>query len=113
MGKSINPMWGSFQARDEAAFGSAPGLIVLMSLQPAIPWRVALQQSSPPLHRMTSIYHRRGESVNHHPARAGEFSTGTLGNFQLELTQPRQATVSSSLSYPLRLVLRKQFTSVA
>jgi hypothetical protein len=31
---------------------SAPGPIVLMSLQSAIPWRVALQQSLPPLHRL-------------------------------------------------------------
>ncbi len=29
--------------------------IVLMSLQPAIPWRVALQHCSPPLHRLNGI----------------------------------------------------------
>src|SRR5262245_30795377 len=86
MGKSINPMWSSFQTQGEAVFGFAPGLIVLMSLQPAIPRRVALQQSSPPLCRLDSVYHPPAETVNHHPARAGEFSTGTLGNFRSELT---------------------------
>ena len=68
MGKSVNPMWGSFQTQGDADFGFAPGLIVSMSLQPAIPRRVALQQSSPPLRRMDSMYHPRGKSVNHHPA---------------------------------------------
>ena len=37
-------MWASFQTQGEAVSGFAPGLIVLMSLQPDIPWRVALQQ---------------------------------------------------------------------
>src|SRR6516225_11914323 len=86
MGKSINPMRSSFPAQGEAVASFAPGPIVLMSLQPAIPWRVALQQRSPPLHRLDSMYHPPAESVNHHFARAGEFLTGTLGNFLPELT---------------------------
>ena len=32
-----------------------PWLIVSMSLRLVIPWRVALQQSSPPLHQPTQI----------------------------------------------------------
>ena len=88
MGKSINPMWRSFNAQGEAFAGSAPGPIVLMSLQSAIPWRVALQQSPPPLHRLDSIYHSPAETVNHHLTRAGEFSTGIMRNFQLVLTRP-------------------------
>jgi hypothetical protein len=32
------------------------------------------------------MYHPPAETVNHHSPRAGEFSTGTLGNFQPELT---------------------------
>src|ERR1051325_4187596 len=87
MGKSINPMRVSFQTQGEAVFGFALGPIVLMSLQPAIPWRVALQQSSPPFHRLDAMYHPPAETVNHHLARAGEFSTGTMGNFQPELTE--------------------------
>jgi hypothetical protein len=87
MGKSINPMRASFQTQGEAVFGFALGPIVLMSLQPAIPWRVALQQSSPPFHRLDAMYHPPAETVNHHLARAGEFSTGTMGNFQPELTR--------------------------
>src|SRR5579872_7508713 len=87
MGKSINPMWCSFNTQGEAVAGSAPGPIVLTSLQSAIPWRGALQQSPPPLHRLVSIYHSPAETVNHHLARAGEFSTGIMGNFQPVLTQ--------------------------
>jgi hypothetical protein len=67
--------------------GSALRLIVLMSLQPAIPWRVALLHCPPPLHRLDTILHRPANFVNHHPAGAGEFSTGTMGNFQPELTR--------------------------
>src|SRR5436309_9490586 len=86
MGKSINPMWCSFNAQGEAVAGSAPGPIVLMSLQSAIPWRVALLHCLPPLHRLVSIYHSPAKTVNHHLTRAGEFSTGIRGNFQPVLT---------------------------
>src|SRR6476660_1185472 len=85
MGKSINPM-GTPKIRGGAVSGSVPSLIVLMSLQPAIPWRVALLHCPPPLHRLDSIYHPPAETVNHHLTRAGEFSTGIMGNFQPVLT---------------------------
>src|SRR6185312_5537831 len=85
MGKSINPMF-SFMIRGEAPFGSAPSLIVLMSLQPAIPRQVALLQCLPPLHRLDSMFHLPAGTVNHHLIRAGEFSTGRTRNFQPELT---------------------------
>src|SRR5260370_27889094 len=53
MGRSISPM------QEETVAGSdpraAPRLIVPMSLQPVIPRRVALQQSSPPLHQPKAI----------------------------------------------------------
>src|SRR6202049_1733298 len=87
MGKSINPMCCFLKTEGEAIPGSAPGPIVSMSLQPAIPWRVALLHCPPPLHRLDFLYHPPAESVNHHLARAGEFSTGTMGNFQPELTR--------------------------
>jgi hypothetical protein len=74
-------------AQGEAFTGFAPKrLIVLMSLRPAIPWRVGLHQSPPPLHRPESMLNRPAETVNHHLPRAGEFSTGDLGNFQPALT---------------------------
>jgi hypothetical protein len=38
-------------AEGEAVNGSALGIIVSMSLRPAIPWRVALLHCSPPLHQ--------------------------------------------------------------
>src|SRR5690348_644234 len=85
MGKSINPM-GASKIRGEAVSGSAPSLIVLMSLQPVIPWWVALLHCPPPLHRPDSIFHPPAETVNHHLTGAGEFSIGRMRNFQPELT---------------------------
>ena len=76
--------------RGEADDGFAPSLIVLMSLRPDIPWRVALQQSPPPLHRPESMLYPPAETVNHHPTGAGEFSTGDLGNFRPALTDMEQ-----------------------
>lgn len=97
MGKSINPMCRLLKTQGEAIFGFAPGLIVLMSLPPAIPWRVALLHCLPPLHRLDSMYHPPAETVNHHLARAGEFSTGTMGNFQPELTAGVKLTIWADL----------------
>src|SRR4051795_8030489 len=99
MGKSINPMF-SFTIRGEAPFGSAPSLIVLMSLQPAIPRQVALLQCLPPLHRLDSMFHLPAGTVNHHLTRAGEFSTGRTGNFQPELTLVRE-TAQQAGTVPL------------
>jgi hypothetical protein len=39
------------QTGGEVVPGSAAGVIVPMSLRPAIPWQVALQQSLPPLYQ--------------------------------------------------------------
>src|SRR3954464_11164229 len=101
MGKSINPMF-SFtirgEAQGEAPFGSAPSLIVLMSLQPAIPRQVALLQCLPPLHRLDSMFHLPAGTVNHHLTRAGEFSTGRTGNFQPELTLSRRHGLCAGVS---------------
>jgi len=63
MGKSINPMYGLLKTQGEAISGFALGLIVLMSLPPAIPWRGALQQSPPPLRRLDSIFPSPAETV--------------------------------------------------
>lgn len=101
MGKSINPMWCSFNVPGEAIAGSAPGPIVWMSLQPAIPWRVALLHCPPPLHRLVSVYHSPAETVNHHLARAGEFSTGIMRNFQPVLTYRRVWTGSEVPTTPM------------
>jgi hypothetical protein len=75
-----------FRPRSEAFTGSAPGFIVLMSLRPAIPRQVGLHQSPPPLHRLDFILNPAAETVNHHLARAGGFSTGEMRNFQPALT---------------------------
>src|ERR1035437_9514346 len=54
MGKSIDGI-----RNQDRSVGSriapTPRPILSMSLQPAIPWRVALQQSPTPLHRLTTI----------------------------------------------------------
>src|SRR5579872_3519952 len=88
MSRSINPMCSFVRPQGETYHGFAPvPLIVWMSLRPAIPWRVALLHSSPPLYRPESILNPPAETVNHHLSGAEEFSTGDLGNFQPALTQ--------------------------
>jgi hypothetical protein len=80
-------MCSLFGTQGETRHGFAPApLIVLMSLRPAIPWRVALLHCPPPLYRPESILNPPAETVNHHLPGAGEFSTGDLGNFQPALT---------------------------
>ena len=54
MRKSIDPM-----RRPEAAGGPLRALIVSMSFQPGIPWRVAPQQSPPPLPRPVIVSEKR------------------------------------------------------
>src|ERR1700688_616951 len=53
MRRSISPMGEETVAGSDPR--AAPRLIVPMSLQLAIPRRVALQQSSPPLHQLSVI----------------------------------------------------------
>jgi hypothetical protein len=52
MGKSINPMLKEKAGSGNRAHSRRSS--VSMSLQPTIPWRVALQQGPPPLHRPAS-----------------------------------------------------------
>jgi hypothetical protein len=64
MGKSIDPMWkekAGSRSRAHSRRSSAS-----MSLQPAIPWRVALQQWPPPLHRPASECDKLTLPVNQH-----------------------------------------------
>jgi hypothetical protein len=86
MGKSINPMCFSFQTGAGAVSGSAPGFIVLMSLRPAIPWRVGLHQSPPPLYQPVSFSTSQLKLSTHLLRRVATFSTGRMGNFQPVLT---------------------------
>jgi len=80
----------SFSPRSEAVPGFAPSFIVSMSLRPAISRQVGLHQSPPPLHRLDFILNPPAETVNHHPAGAGEFSTGEMRNFQPALTNEQE-----------------------
>src|ERR1019366_8582476 len=65
MGRSISPM------RERTVAGSdpriAPRLIVPMSLQLVIPRRVALQQSSPPLHQPGAILREKRKFEKENP----------------------------------------------
>ena len=63
-----------------------PAFIVSMSLQPGIPWQVALQQRLPPLPRLLSMFNDSVVSFYHHLNRGGEFSTGDMGKIQPALT---------------------------
>jgi hypothetical protein len=76
------------QNRDRR-FAPVPA-IVSMSLRPAIPWRVGLHQSPPPLRRLLSMLKEVVVGVNHHLMGGGEFSTGGMGNFQPALTRPAE-----------------------
>ncbi len=68
MGKSFDPMgWGCAGAGREA-HGCTPRPIVSTSFQLAIPWRVALPQSPPPLHQPGTIMHERAAAGHQKPA---------------------------------------------
>jgi hypothetical protein len=79
-----------FFCQGRSCFQPRPRAHRLMSLQPAIPRWVALQRCPPPFHQPLVIMNPIAGTVNHHFSRAGEFSTGILGNFQPELTQLRE-----------------------
>ena len=68
MGKSIDPIGPAVGMRDAKRRGSASRLIVSMSFQLAIPWRVALPQSPPPLHQPGAIMHERTAAGHQKPA---------------------------------------------
>jgi hypothetical protein len=54
MGKSIDGIRNQDRSVG-SRIASTPRPILSMSLQPAIPWRVALQQSPTPLHRLSTM----------------------------------------------------------
>src|SRR5437016_14002499 len=87
MGRSISPM------REAKVAGSgptaAPRLIVPMSLRLAIPWRVALQQSSPPLHQPGVILKQKEQLGKENPLNGKCASS--------KLSQPRGSPQKSVL----------------
>ncbi len=78
--------WSAPGQHKGRGFNPAPFPSSAMSLGSAIPWQVALQQSLPPLYRPESLLYPLAETVNHHLAGAGEFSTGDLANSHPALT---------------------------
>ena len=71
-------MWGA--AQDRSRF------IVSMSFRPAIPGRLRSRRACFRFAGRFSCCSETVATVKHHFAGAGEFSTGTMGNFQPELT---------------------------
>jgi len=90
LGPCTASRWPAPSHEKGRGFNPAPFPSSAMSLGSAIPWQVALQQCPPPLHRPESMLYPPAETVNHHLTGAGEFSTGTLGNFQPVLTNGPQ-----------------------
>ena len=68
MGKSIDPIRLVPEMRDAELLNSTLRPIVSMSFQLAIPWRVALPQSPPPLHQPGAIMHQRTAAGHQKPA---------------------------------------------
>jgi len=68
MGKSFDPIGLAGKMRDAELLNSTPRPIVSMSFQLAIPWRVALPQSPPPLHQPGAIMHERTAAGHQKPA---------------------------------------------
>src|ERR1019366_8245299 len=62
-GRAFSQAWGSYRSHQEEERLShrPPLLVATMSLRPAIPQRVARQQSPPPLHRLDAILKSGGE----------------------------------------------------
>ena len=68
MGKSFDPIELVSGMRGAEPSGPTPHPIVSMSFQLAIPWRVALQQSPPPLHQPEIIMQQRTVAGHQKPA---------------------------------------------
>src|SRR5258708_37326577 len=87
MGRSISPMRKAKVAGSDRA--AAPRLIVPMSLQLAIPRRVAIQQSSPLLHQSGTILKKKAQFEKQKPWN-GKCATS-------KLSQPRGSPQKSVL----------------
>ena len=68
MGKSFDPIGVAGGMRDAKLCNSTPRPIVSMSFQLVIPWRVALQQSPPPLHQSGTIMQQTTVAGHQKPA---------------------------------------------
>ena len=68
MGKSFDPIGVAGGVRDAKLCNSTPRPIVSMSFQLAIPWRVALPQSPPPLHQPGTIMQQTTVAGHQKPA---------------------------------------------
>ena len=81
--------------------------IVSMSLRPAIPWRVGLHQSPPPLRRLLSILKEVAVGVNRHRMKGGEFSTGETRNIHPALTKTGEPATKVSSPALIGISLRQ------
>src|ERR1700693_4271463 len=96
MGRSIRPMRKAKIAGSDPT--AAPRLIVPMSLQLAIPRRVALQQSSPPLHQFGATLKKKAQFEKQKPWN-GKCASSKLS----QLRGSPQKPVLLKASYGIRL----------
>ena len=68
MGKSFDPMGWACAGVGREAHASTPRPIVSMSFQLAVPWRVTLPQSPPPLHQPGAIMQQSAAAGQQKPA---------------------------------------------
>ena len=78
----------ALKIRSKAFAGFARRFIVLMSLQPAIPWLGALQHCSPPLHRLATIFKPSKLSVNRFLQEAPKIFSGLPGSAKANYQHP-------------------------
>ena len=82
-GQIYRPMVSSGSPGNGAVSSSVPAPIVAMSLQLAIPWRVALQQSPPPLHQPTTFLRQPAATVNRNHQVGGGIFNQQNGEFSV------------------------------
>src|SRR5712691_7098062 len=104
MGRSISPMCETTVTGGSPR--AAPWLIVPMSLRLAIPRRVALQQSSPPLHQPTVILKQKERLEKENPL------NGKCASFRLsQLRGSPQKLVLLETSLPRGAIRRNKLKS--
>ena len=104
MGKSIDPIRLVPEMRDAELLNSTLRPIVSMSFQLAIPWRVALPQSPPPLHQPGAIMHER-TAAGHQKSANGQLCLYYLSHPRGQAHNTRHLAAPRTFFAPWRVVL--------
>ena len=105
MGKSFDPIGVAAGMRDAKLCNSTPRPIVSMSFQLAIPWRVALPQSPPPLHQPGTILQQTTVAGHQKPAN-GQLCLNYLSHPRGQAHSVSWESIYSHLPVPERVALR-------